>query len=101
MFRFFPTIREEYRHIKNAMTLRGIGKFYNPIQMLEYRMVPLLVEIVSIGNDLSASALTRGLDAPYARTNVCPIGFHGRDIVAFLFCFIVGLLFVLNNVFGI
>ena len=25
MFRFFPTIREEYRHIKNAMRLRGVG----------------------------------------------------------------------------
>ena len=101
MFRFFPTIWEEYGHIKNAMRLRGVGSLRNPIQMLEYRMVPLLVEIVSIGNDLSASALTRGLDAPYARTNICPIGFHTRDMVAFLFCFVIIVLFVLSRVLGI
>ena len=55
----------------------------SPMKMLEYRMVPFLTSIVSIGNDLAASALTRGLNSPAKRTNVCPIGFTWRDGIAF------------------
>lgn len=62
--------------------MRNVGSIRNPMKMLEYRMVPFLTSIVSIGNDLSASALTRGLNAPVHRTNVCPIGFTWRDAIA-------------------
>ncbi len=86
MFRFFPTIKEEYSAIRDAMRLRNIGSWRNPVEMLEYRMVPLLMGLLSIGNELSASALTRGLDAPCIRTNMCPIGFHWQDMIALLFC---------------
>lgn len=91
MFRFFPTIKEEYFFIKDAMRMREIQTLRNPIAMLEYRIVPLLMSIVNIGNELSASALTRGLGAPIARTNICDIGFHWQDIAAFVFgvlCFV-------------
>lgn len=57
------------------------------MKMLEYRMVPFLTSIVSIGNDLSASALTRGLNAPVHRTNVCPIGLTWRYRKDRWFCF--------------
>lgn len=83
MFRFFPTIKEEYRNVQDAMKLRGVGSFRDPIKMLEYRMVPFLMSVVSIGNDLSASALTRALNSPDRRTNVCNIGFTKRDIFTF------------------
>ena len=71
MFRFFPTIKEEYRNVQDAMKLRGVGSVRDPMKMLEYRMVPFLMSVVSIGNDLSASALTRALNSPNRRTNVC------------------------------
>lgn len=100
MFRFFPTIREEYSAIRDAMRLRNIGSWRNPMEMLEYRIVPLLMGLLSIGNELSASALTRGLDAPCKRTNMCPIGFHWQDIIALLFCIVVISLYVLNLLFG-
>lgn len=100
MFRFFPTIKEEYTAIRDAMRLRNVGSWRNPIEMLEYRMVPLLMELVSIGNELSASALTRGLDAPRHRTNMCPIGFHWQDVFAAAFCAGVIILFILSNIFG-
>lgn len=83
LFRFFPTIIEEYGHVKDAMVMREVGSIRNPMKMLEYRMVPFLTSIVSIGNDLAASALTRGLNSPVKRTNVCPIGFTWRDGIAF------------------
>ena len=72
MFRFFPTIKEEYRNVRD------------PMKMLEYRMVPFLMSVVSIGNDLSASALTRALNSPNRRTNVCNIGFTWRDVITFI-----------------
>lgn len=83
LFRFFPTILEEYGNVKDAMMMREVGSIRNPMKMLEYRMVPFLTSVVSIGNDLAASALTRGLNSPVKRTNVCPIGFTWRDWIAF------------------
>lgn len=87
IFRFLPTIGEEYRAIRDAMTMRGIrfgGK--HPARMIEYRLVPLMISIVKIGDELSAAALTRGLGAPVRRTNVCEIGFHAQDAAAALLC---------------
>ena len=82
LFRFFPTIVEEYGHVRDAMRMREVGNLRQPMAMLEYRMVPFMTSIVSIGSDLAASALTRGLSAPVRRTNVCPIGFTWRDGLA-------------------
>lgn len=82
MFRFFPTISEESGSIGNAMRMRGItGKnfFKNPQAVLEYRIVPLMMSVVTIGNDLSAAALTRGLGNGKKRTSICKIGFHWKD----------------------
>lgn len=79
IFRFFPTVREEYRDIKTAMRMRGVGGVRQPIRMLEYRLVPLLVSVVSIGNELSRSAVTRALGAKRKRTSVCDIRFRIID----------------------
>lgn len=87
MFRFFPTVGEEYVAIADAMRMRGIRLGGgNPAAMMEYRLVPLLMCSVKIGEELSASALTRGLGAPVQRTNICVIGFHVQDMVAIAIC---------------
>ena len=100
MFRFFPTIREEYGMIRDALRLRGVGGLGHPLEMLEYRMVPLLTELMQVGNELSASAMTRGLDTPGKRSNVCPMGFRVQDIVVFLLCVAVIALFIFAKVTG-
>ena len=100
MFRFFPAIKEEYGLIRNAMRLRGIGSVGHPVEMLEYRLVPLLTEILQIGNELGASAMTRGLDAPGKRTNVCTIGFRLQDCFVFLFCVVVTVAYIYTKVIG-
>ena len=48
VIRFFPTIAEDYRQIRNAMALRGIasggwGLVRHPAQSLEYILIPLLM----------------------------------------------------------
>jgi len=86
MFRFFPTISEEYHDIQNAMRMRGIGLNKGPVSMMEYRFVPLVISLVKIGDELSAAALTRGLGSSIKRSNLCKIGFGFWD---FLFISIV------------
>lgn len=81
VFRFFPTVKEEYTAIRDAMKMRGITTLRSPMKMLEYRVVPLLMSIAKIGEELSAAALTRGLGAPQKRTNICTIGLGPLDIV--------------------
>lgn len=87
IFRFFPTIGEENSAINDAMRMRGIrfgGK--HPGKMLEYRLIPLMISVVKIGDELSAAALTRGLGAPVKRTDICNIGFHIQDVVMLALC---------------
>lgn len=87
IFRFLPTIGEENAAIRDAMRMRGIrfgGK--HPGRMLEYRLVPLMISIVKIGDELSAAALTRGLGAPGKRTDLCEIGFHWQDVLLIALC---------------
>ena len=85
MFRFFPTVQEEATSIRAAMRMRGIGFGGGKVsKMLEYRMVPMLSCSAKIGDELSASALTRGLGVSRKRTNICHIGFGIWDYAVFL-----------------
>ena len=97
MFRLFPTIGAEWKSIRRAMGMRGIslggvraGLF------LEYQMVPMMTSSVRIGEELSASALTRGLGAPVKRTNICRIGFRLQDILFLLLCAGAALIWILS-----
>ena len=87
MFRFFPTVQEEFSSINSAMRMRDIrfsGKKKG--QVIEYRIIPMIMCSVKIGEELSASALTRGLGMPVKRTNICKIGFGFADFVIFMLC---------------
>ena len=74
VFRFFPTVKEEYAAIRDAMKMRGITTLRSPMKMLEYRVVPLMMSIAKIGEELSAAALTRGLGAPQKRQTFVKLG---------------------------
>ena len=71
VMRFFPTIKEEYASISDAMRMRGVALGGgNAAKMIEYRMIPLLFSCVNIGDELSAAAITRGLGGRVKRTSV-------------------------------
>ena len=71
VMRFFPTIKEEYASIRDAMRMRGIALGGGSVaKMVEYRMIPLLFSCVNIGDELSAAAITRGLGGKVKRTSV-------------------------------
>lgn len=79
IFRFFPTVADEYRSIQDAMRMRGISVRRGPVAMLEYRLVPLIASTVKIGDELSAAAVARGLGVDTARTSYCRIQLHVWD----------------------
>lgn len=75
MARFFPTIREDYSHIRQAMAFRGIGTGFwdlikKPIQTLEFILIPLLMNATQVAEDLTISSLTKGLSLPGVHTSV-------------------------------
>ena len=86
VFRFIPTIQEEHHSITDAMRIREIQfgtkkSFRNPLMFMEYRIIPLMISIVKIGEELSAAALTRGLGSPIKRTNIARVGFGINDLI--------------------
>lgn len=87
MFRFFPIVGEEVTAVNNAMRMRGLRMGNTgPVKMLEYRIIPVLMCCLRIGDELSASALIRGLGAGGPRTNICRIGFHLQDGILLAIC---------------
>ena len=99
MFRFFPTVLEEFTAINTAMKMRDIcigGR--NAGKFIEYRLVPLMVCSVNIGSELSAAALTRGLGTKVRRTNICKIGFHIQDIIVLLLTILPYVLWILGMI---
>lgn len=87
MFRFFPTVAEEWRLIGDAMRMRGVRFGGGKISaMVTYRIVPMMICSLKIGEELSQAALTRGLGAPVRRTNICRLGFHVQDVIFLLIC---------------
>ncbi|WP_312699876.1 energy-coupling factor transporter transmembrane component T [Sedimentibacter sp.] len=71
--RFFPTAKEELRNINDAMRLRGMGfSFSNfvrhPVYLFEGFCTPMMMRAATISEELSASAITRGLDNPQPRS---------------------------------
>ena len=75
VFRYFPTIKEEWASIRAAMKMRGIRI------SLEHIMVPLLMSAVNVSEELSAAALCRGLDNPGTHTSLVQVRFRVSDIL--------------------
>ncbi|MCR5082674.1 MAG: energy-coupling factor transporter transmembrane protein EcfT [Parasporobacterium sp.] len=97
MFRFMPTVSDEFRAIGDAMDMRQIRLGGNKAtKIFEYRLVPMLICCVRIGEDLSAAAITRGLGSGVKRTNICKIGFHLFDYILLIFYAAIIVLLILS-----
>ena len=73
MVRYFYATRIEYRQIKQAIYLRGISfrKFLkNPILLIEYRIIPLLMTLSNSADELTVASLTKGLAVNQNRSNI-------------------------------
>lgn len=89
MFRFMPTVIEEWNAIRSAMKFRGIAVTWrdtlrHPMAALEYVLVPLLMSAAGIAGELAAAAMARGLDSERERTCLMQVRLGGTDYLIML-----------------
>ncbi|MBQ6511545.1 energy-coupling factor transporter transmembrane component T [Methanobrevibacter sp.] len=77
IFRYIPSVYEEIKSITNAMKMRGFGlnvkSLKNPLKLIEFYMIPILVSTIKTADELSAASLTRGLSNPKGRTHLIEV----------------------------
>lgn len=84
MFRFVPTIREEWQAVNQALRLRGLALTWRnvlrrPMQMLEYMLVPFLLQCSVIVDEMSAAVMARGFDRDRPRTSYYEVRMKALD----------------------
>ena len=92
VFRYIPSVYEEIRSITNAMKMRGFGLNFkslkNPLKLIEFYMIPILISAVKTADELSAASLTRGLSNPEPRTHLLEVGLVKTDYALLAITFI-------------
>jgi len=89
MLRYLPTIREDWRFIKDAMRLRDvsptfIGFLKNPAMTVNCIYVPLLTAASKAADELSIASVTRGIENPKPRTCLIQIQMKTADRLTLL-----------------
>ncbi len=93
LFRFFPTVVQDYKNIRKALRFRGIALnrwdlLLHPLTAMEYIVVPILMSADTTATNLSAVALMRGLGNTKQHTSIYPLKFQRQD-------YLLGMLLVL------
>lgn len=93
--RFFPTFKEEIGMVYDAMKLRGLGLsltniFKRPGMMFEAVVIPIVMRSITIAEELSASAVTRGIDNPGKRTTFIRLKTKASDWILFFVVILYG-----------
>ena len=88
--RYIPAINEEWHNINDAMRIRSFhAPGHNIIKRVQKKIecyyVPLLVSASQIAEELSAAAVTRGIENPAPRTILHRTKFRLLDWGIFLF----------------
>ena len=89
MLRYLPTIREDWRFIKDAMRLRDVsptfwGFLKAPAMTVNCVYVPLLTAASKAADELSVASVTRGIENPKPRTCLVEIQMKAADWLVML-----------------
>ena len=89
MFRFVPTMTEEWQAVSQALRLRGLGatginSILHPMRLLEYLLVPFLLQCSEVVDEMSAAVMARGFDKDRPRTNYLELKLGVLDWVLLL-----------------
>ena len=96
LLRFVPTIKIELKALKENMKIRGIVT----IKYIEYTLVPLLMRMIKISDELSASALIRGLDSDENRVTLTKLRFRTTDLlIGLLGALMIALVIVIQKIY--
>ena len=78
--RYFPALKEETGYIRDAMKLRDIRGFAR----LECTVMPLMVSATETAEELSAAAVTRGIENPARKTSAVSLRISPLDFLGML-----------------
>lgn len=89
MLRYFPAIGEDRRQIKKAMRMRDVTPGFisflkHPSRTAECIYVPLMMSASRRADELSAAAVTRGIENPSPRTSMQEVRFRAVDLICVL-----------------
>jgi energy-coupling factor transport system permease protein len=86
------------------MKMRGFGlnvkSLKNPLKLIEFYMIPILISAVKTADELSATSLTRGLSNPEPRTHMLEVKLAGFDYALLAVTFIGFGMYALNFLGG-
>lgn len=105
LLRFAPTMRHEVKALKENMKIRGVIKseffiLLHPIKYVEYTLVPLLMRMIKVSDELSASALIRGLDSDEKRITLTELRFKKADLlIGLLGALMIALVIVIQKIY--
>ncbi|MDU1603077.1 MAG: energy-coupling factor transporter transmembrane component T [Clostridium sp.] len=88
--RYFPAIKEEIGHIRDAMKMREVRGVKRKVECI---YVPILISAVNTVEELSAAAITRGIENPKPKTSFVDMNFHVQDYL----CIGVGIVFITSS----
>ena len=90
--RFFPTYKLEMKMIRESLKMRNINiKITQPLKYLEYWIVPVLMRMNLISEEMTATAMTKGIESPIRRTSFYNVRMRSID---FIFLGIVLIIFI-------
>ena len=88
--RYFPALKEETGYIRYAMKLRNI----HGTQKIECLLVPTMISATTTAEELSAAAVTRGIENPAPKTSMIEMKFGVQDFV----CLAIGVAFCVVSI---
>ena len=88
--RYFPALKEETGYIRDAMKLRNI----HGTQKIECLLVPTMISATTTAEELSAAAVTRGIENPAPKTSMIEMKFGVQDFV----CLAIGVAFCVVSI---
>lgn len=88
--RYFPALKEETSYICDAMKLRNI----HGVQKIECLLVPVMISATTTAEELSAAAVTRGIENPAPKTSMIDMKFGVQDFL----CVVVGVVFCVISI---
>ncbi|SFR83580.1 energy-coupling factor transporter transmembrane component T [Anaeromicropila populeti] len=99
MIRYIPMIREDWGYIKDSIKMRDVapslsGVLVHPGRTIECVYVPLVISASKVADELSAAAVTRGIETDKKRTCLEEIHFNFFDAV----CAIVFTMYLLGTI---
>lgn len=88
--RYFPALKEEVGYIRDAMKLRNI----HGVEKLECLLVPMMISATTTAEELSAAAVTRGIENPAHKTSMVIMKFGTQDFL----CLALGIVFCVISI---